>query len=136
MDYFSSFWEIDFLKDIYSSTIIRKLKGQFAKYGIPDVLITDNGLQFTTEEFVRFSKKWQFDRGTSSPHFHQSNGKAENAVKIAKSLLRKAKAANSDPYLSMLAFRNTPTKEMLSSPAQRLMNRRTTGSYFQFLKSS
>ena len=46
-------------------------------------------------------------------------------MKIAKSLLRKAKAANSDPYLRMLAFRNTPTKEMSSSPVQRLRNRRT-----------
>ena len=46
-------------------------------------------------------------------------------MKIAKSLLRKSKAVNSDPYLSMLAFRNTPTREMLSSPAQRLMDRRT-----------
>jgi len=91
--------------------------------GIPDILITDNGPQFTAEDFVMFSKKWQFDHDTSSPHFPQSNGKAENAVKIAKSLLRKAKAANSDPYLSMLAFRNTPTRETLSSPVQRLMNR-------------
>lgn len=53
----------------------------------------------------------------SSPHHHQSNGKAENAVKIAKSLMRKAELCGEDPMLALLAWRNTPTNEMKSSPA-------------------
>ena len=57
VDYLSSFWEIDFLENIHSSTIIRKFKGQFARYGVPHILITDNGPQFTAEDFVMFSKK-------------------------------------------------------------------------------
>ena len=62
---------------------------------------------------------------TSSPLFPRANGKVENAVKIAKQLMEKARKANSDPYLGLLAIRNTPTQGMQSSPAQRLMNRRT-----------
>ena len=101
------------------------MKGQFARFGIPEQLITDNGPQFTSEEFKRFAKKWQFEHKTSSPHYPQSNGKAESSVKVAKSLLKKAKVAGSDPYLSILAFRNTPTPGMKSSPVQRLMSKRT-----------
>ena len=32
---------------------------------------------------------------------------------------------NEDPWLAVLAFRNTPTEGMATSPAQRLMSRRT-----------
>lgn len=40
-------------------------------------------------------------------------------------LLKKAKAAGEDPLLAFLDWRNTPTECLESSPAQRLMGRRT-----------
>lgn len=46
-------------------------------------------------------------------------------MKTAKRLLRKAVDAETDPYLAILDYRNTPTQGMESSPAQRLLNRRT-----------
>ena len=46
-------------------------------------------------------------------------------MKIFKRLLRKSKAANDDPFLGLLNYRNTPTVGMTTSPAQRLMGRRT-----------
>ena len=46
-------------------------------------------------------------------------------MKTAKNLLRKALGAGTDPYIIILDYRNTPTQGMESSPAQRLMNRRT-----------
>ncbi|CAC5419959.1 unnamed protein product [Mytilus coruscus] len=39
--------------------------------------------------------------------------------------MRKGKHAQSDPYLAILDFRNTPTQGFETSPTQRLMNRRT-----------
>ena len=46
-------------------------------------------------------------------------------MKTAKNLLRKALSAGTDPYITIFDYRNTPTQGMESSPAQRLMNRRT-----------
>lgn len=43
----------------------------------------------------------------------QANGKVEHSVKTAKALLKKAKEGHPDPYLSLLAFRNTPTPGFL-----------------------
>lgn len=62
---------------------------------------------------------------TSSPAHPQSNGKAESARKTAKRLMKKAKMSGQNPYLSMLDQRNTPTQGLNSSPAQRLLSRRT-----------
>ncbi len=125
VDYYSNFWEIDYLPDTKSKTVISKLKAHFTRYGIPDQCISDNGPQFSSDEFKQFSKQWQFEHITSSPAYPQSNGKAEQAVKMAKQLMRKAKQAKTDPCLAILDFRNTPSQGMQSSPSQRLMSRRT-----------
>jgi len=124
-DYYSNFFEIDRLPNSRSSTVITKLKNHFARYGCPERLISDNGPQFYSEEFAEFAKQWDFVHRTSSPGHSKANGKAESAVKTAKRLLRKAIDAKTDPYLAFLDYRNTPTQGMESSPAQRLMNRRT-----------
>ncbi|XP_023815343.1 uncharacterized protein K02A2.6-like isoform X2 [Oryzias latipes] len=125
VDYYSNFWEIDHLPDTKSSTVIRKLKAHFARQGIPEVVFSDNGPQYSSTEFASFSQKWDFKHKTSSPGYPQSNGKAESAVKTAKRLMRKAKLAGQDPYLALLDHRNTPTQGLDTSPAQRLLSRRT-----------
>ncbi|XP_060734892.1 uncharacterized protein K02A2.6-like [Tachysurus vachellii] len=125
VDYLSDFWELDYLHDTRSTTVIHKLKSHFARHGIPDVVISDNGPQYASEDFKKFSRQWEFKHKTSSPAYPQSNGMAESAVKTAKRLLKKAKADGKDPYLAMLDQRNTPSQGIKASPAQRLFSRRT-----------
>lgn len=125
VDYFSNFWEVDYLPDTRSTTVIHKLKAHFARHGVPDVVFSDNGPQYSSQEFKRFSQAWEFEHVTSSPTYPQSNGKAESAFKTAKRLMGKALQAKSDPYLAILAHRNTPAQGFQASPAQRLMSRRT-----------
>ena len=45
VDYFSNYWEIDKLNNTLASTVVRKLKSHFARYGCPDQVISDNGPQ-------------------------------------------------------------------------------------------
>ena len=54
IDYYSNFWEVDRLPNTKASTTILKLKSHFARYGIPDQVISDNGPQFTADEFAEF----------------------------------------------------------------------------------
>ena len=125
-DYFSDFLELDHLRSTLSMHVIRKLKAHFARHGIPEQLVTDNGPQFVSRDFLKFSKEWDFDHRTSSPRHSQSNGKAESAVKEAKKILAlKCKKAGSDAFLALLDKRNTPPTGIQISPAQRLLNRRT-----------
>ncbi|XP_062601076.1 uncharacterized protein K02A2.6-like [Saccostrea cucullata] len=125
VDYFSNFWEIDFLENTKPATVIRKLRNHFARYGIPDIVISDNGPHFSSKEFATFALEYEFQHITSSPNYPQSNGKVEQAVKSAKRIMKRARNSQQDVYLSILDFRNTPTEGMQSSPAQRLMCRRT-----------
>lgn len=125
VDYYSNFFEVDYLLDTKSTTVIHKLKAHFAHQGIPDVLISDNRPQYSSHEFKMFSQKWEFEHRTSSPGYPQSNGKAESAVKTANRLMQKAAAAGQDPYLALLDHHNTPSQGLITSPAQRLLSRRT-----------
>ena len=105
--------------------MITKLRIHFGRYGVPDVVVSDNGPQFACKEFKQFATRWQFSHVTSSPRYPQSNGKVENAVKTAKQLMRKAIDDKADVYLAFLDYRNTPTEAMHTSPAQRMFARRT-----------
>ena len=73
----------------------------------------------------KFTDDWEFSHVTTSPHYPQSNGKAESAVKTCKTLMKKARLANSDFQLALLNHRNTPTEPTNLSPAQRLFGRHT-----------
>ncbi|KAI8493812.1 hypothetical protein Bbelb_281590 [Branchiostoma belcheri] len=126
VDNYSDYWELDELhQNTTARNVIQKCKQNFSRHGIPMEVVTDNGPQFASEEFKEFAKTWNFRHVTTSPYHSQSNGKAESAVKIAKNLLKKAAADGNDPWISILGWRNTPTQGQDSSPAQRLMSRRT-----------
>ena len=74
---------------------------------MPKVVFSDNGSQYSSHEFKKFSKSWDFIHKTSSPEFPQRNGFVERAIQTIKKTLRKCREDDSDPYLAMLALRTT-----------------------------
>ncbi|KAF2883748.1 hypothetical protein ILUMI_22412, partial [Ignelater luminosus] len=124
IDYYSKYIEIAKLEDSTSSNqVIVHLKSIFARHGIPDVVMSDNGPQFTSRLFKKFSQEWEFRHITSSLLYPQSNGLVERNVQIVKKCLIKAKQANRDMYLVLLHYRNSPIEGNNLSPAQFLMAR-------------
>ena len=97
------------------------LKEYFAEHGIPEVLHTDNGPQFTNALFTKFVTDWMFDNNTSSPRNPRSNGQAEEAIKTIKALFTCAKCSGQDPYLALLSYCSMPIDAPLCSPAEMLL---------------
>ena len=95
-------------------------KKHFSCFGIPCILTTDPGPQFTAGEFETFTKKWGIIHTQSSPGHLRANGKAEAAVRIAKYLLKKAARDGTDQNIALLELRNTPREDTGLSPAQML----------------
>ena len=104
--------------------ITKALMVMFARYGVPDTLISDNGPQFSFDEFRRFATHWGCEHVTSSPRYRQSNGKAENAVKTVNRLFTKCAVSGQSEIRALLDWRNVPTEGMDTSPAQRFLDRR------------
>jgi transposase InsO family protein len=119
VDYYSRWIEIRHLPTTTSQETVKALKSIFALHGIPDIVMSDNGPQYSSETFRNFTSEYGFTHVTSSPLYPQSNGEAECAVQTAKNILKK----NEDPYLGLLAYRSTPLHNGLS-PSQLLMGRR------------
>ncbi|XP_064475700.1 uncharacterized protein LOC135389594 [Ornithodoros turicata] len=116
--YLSNIWEVDELCSTTSDAVIRKLKAHFGRYGIPLTVFTDNASQ----QFAHFANEWDFKHHTSSPHYPQSNGMVESAVKTAKELLTKALESEREPQLAFLDYRNTPQQGTQMSPTQAFLN--------------
>ena len=120
VDYFSRFPEVLKLTCTTSKSIISALKSIFSRHGIPAVLMSDNGPQFDSMTMKAFASEYSFTHTTSSPHYPQSNGHVERAVKTVKQLLNQS----TDPYMAMLSYRSTPLPWCGLSPAELLMGRR------------
>jgi len=120
IDYFSRYIEVAKLTQETSNAIIAHLKSIFARHGIPQELVTDNGPQYSSREFMQFAKRYSFKHQTSSPCFPQSNGEAERGVQTVKKLLK----TSDDPYLALLSYRSTPLPNIGYSRAELLMNRK------------
>ena len=116
VDAYSEYIEINKMNTTTSMAVIRVLSEMFASHGVCNTLFSDNGPQFSSEEFKSFSTKWNFKHVTSDPAYPQSNGLAERAVQTAKQLFKKCREDKSNVYLALLNLRNTPCKEGVGSP--------------------
>ena len=97
VDYLSRYVELALLTHTKCNDVINHLKSMFARHGIPEVLMSDNGPQFSGQAFASFASAYGFKHLTSSPKFPQNNGEAERAVQTIKGLLKKA----TDPYMAL-----------------------------------
>ena len=123
VDYFSRYPEVQKLTSTTSAAIIASLKPTFSRFGIPEIVTSDNGPQFTSQLFADFAKTYGFRSVTSSPLYAQSNGQVERTVQTVKRLLKDTK----DPNMALLTYRSTPFPWCNRSPAELLMGRRLRG---------
>ena len=94
-----------------SDTVILGLKTIFSENGSPEILITDNGRSFISEDFKQFAMEWSFVHKTSSPRYPKGNAHTEWAVGIVKEIYTKC---GDNFLLGLLVHRMTPLLYMKS----------------------
>ena len=122
-DCYSKYFDVEQLRQTTAICVINNLKRIFARFGILEKVVSDNGQQYSNtrnlfsdnHEFKKFAEEWGFSDTTSSPEYPQSNGAAERVVQLFK-----ATAENKDPFEGLLKYRNTPFEDIGVSPAQPL----------------
>lgn len=105
-------------------SVIKYLERMFNSYGYPTEIRTDNS-PFNSKKFLQFASKFNIVVKFSSPYYAQSNGLAEKAVAIAKSIVRKAIDENKSHEIAyrLLEYNSTPIPSMGLSPCQLFMGR-------------
>ena len=123
IDYHSNYPEIAQLNSTSASAVIIRMKSIFGRQGVPQVVQSNNGPQYSSQEFQMFAEEYGFQHTTSSPLYPKANGKTEKGVEIVKRLLKKAAETKSDRYLALLTYRSSPLG-CGASPSELLMNRK------------
>ena len=74
VDSYSKWPEVVPMKSTTASRTIEELRLVFARFGLPEQIITDNGPQFVAEEFQHFAKANGIRHTTVAPYHPRSNG--------------------------------------------------------------
>ena len=98
VNYYSDWIEFEHMRNQTAAETIDLMHKQFARWGLPEEIVTDCGKNYDSAEFSHFCQRKKIKHTKSSPHHHQSNGKVESAVKIVKTLLRKSAKSALNPY--------------------------------------
>ena len=88
MDAHSKWPEVEVMSSTTSGKTIEVLRSMFARHGLPEQLVSDNGPQFTSAEFEQFLKGNQMKHILSAPYHPSSNGLAERFVQTLKRTLK------------------------------------------------
>ncbi|XP_058837817.1 uncharacterized protein K02A2.6-like [Topomyia yanbarensis] len=112
VDSFSKWPEIVQTRSITTAATIKIIRELFARLGMPETLVSDNGSQFTSAEFQSYCTDNGIEHLTTAPFHPQSNGQAERFVDTFKRSIKKIKEgrATMREALStfLLTYRSTP----------------------------
>ena len=112
VDAYSKWLEVVPMTTTSAGKTIEVLRELFSRYGLPQVLVSDNGPQFTASEFGQFMKVNGIAHRRGAPYHPATNGEAERFVQTFKLALNKSQ--NDGGTLSqrlsvfLLSYRTTP----------------------------
>ncbi|XP_058445614.1 uncharacterized protein K02A2.6-like [Malaya genurostris] len=130
VDSYSKWPEIVQTRRITSTATINILRGLFARLGMPEKLVSDNGTQFTSIEFKQFCAENGIDHVTTAPFHPQSNGQVERFVDTFKRAINKIQegrgSINAALDTFLLTYRSTPNQSAPNglSPSEVMFGRR------------
>uniref|UniRef100_A0A914GT85 RNA-directed DNA polymerase n=1 Tax=Globodera rostochiensis TaxID=31243 RepID=A0A914GT85_GLORO len=130
VDSFSKYPEVYEMSSTSSKATIDKLRYLFSRHGLPETLVSDNGTQFASSEFAKFTSVNGINHRFSAPYNPMSNGQAERFVDTFKRTFRKLKGEGAPSKEVIETFlvtdRTTPNAVLPGgqSPAEMFLGRR------------
>ncbi len=124
IDAHSKWIEAEIVRSTTSKETIRCLR-ETARFGLPELIVSDNGTSFTSEEFKLFVEKNGIKHKTTAPYHPATNGLAERAVQVIKNGLKKN---DGDFELrlqrTLYRYRTQPHATTGTSPAELVLKRK------------
>ena len=129
IDVYSKWPEVQAVRQTTTEVIIHHLRKIFAINGLPEIIVSDNGPQFKSEDFKKFCNNRGIQHIFSPPYHPRSNGEVERLVQTFKVGVNKIKAQHNkavdECVLDFLAnYRATPHSSTNQTPSELLNGRR------------
>ena len=138
LDAHSKWIEVFPTSNTTSSFTIQALTTLFARFGLPNLIVSDNGPQFKSGEFAKFLRNIGVRHITTAPFSPASNGAAENAVRTVKNALKRVlfNKKSNDVFLALHNFlfdyRNTPHLTTKQTPSWLMFKRNINFRFSRF----
>lgn len=127
IDYFSRFVQIAEMAKTEAKDTISALKMMFAYAGLPEIITSDNGPQFTSTEFKEFCEKENIKHKLTTPYYPSMNGEVERFNRNIKKRLQISHVDGTnwknDLADYLLAYNNAIHSTTGSSPAMLMYGR-------------
>ncbi|XP_075534932.1 uncharacterized protein LOC142570433 [Dermacentor variabilis] len=127
VDAHSKWPEVFVMPSTTTEATIQCLRDVFARFGFPETIVSDNGPQFTSQDFKQFVREMGCRHVQTAPYNPSANGLAERFVQTLKNALRKddtRQPLKVKLNKFLLAYRNTPHATTHEAPANLLLGRR------------
>ena len=126
IDAHSKWIEVFVTSSSTSAIVIEELRSTFGRFGLPEVIVTDNGTCFRSSEFETFLRRNGVKHITSAPYHPSSNGLAERAMRVIKQGLRKVTEGTLKARIATIltSYRITPQATTGVPPSELLFGRR------------
>ena len=126
VDSHSKWVEVHVTTSATTATTIDKLQTSFAALGLPEVVISDNGPAFCSDEFRSFMKQNGIQHVKTPPYHPASNGLAERYVQVFKDGMRKSTGGSIESRIAkfLSRYRTTPQSTTGTTPAELMFGRK------------
>ena len=115
------------MEGLSAESLINTFKIKFAKYGIPQKIMSDVGTNFISDRFRQFCKTINVEQAVSSAYHHQSNGQVKAYIKFIKHTFKKYTNSGRDINVALLQIHTMPLGLGLLSLATLMFNRQVQG---------
>jgi len=127
VDAYSKWLEVVQVTSTTSTVTKQHLMKFIASYGLPRVLVSDNGTCFTSQEFTQFCKGCGIKQKFIAPYHPSTNGQAERNVQTIKNALKIALMQNNNVHQALItflfAYRRTPHSTTGTTPSNLFIGR-------------
>jgi transposase InsO family protein len=115
--------EVVIMKSTTAKNTVDSLRTTFARFGVIEIIVSDNGPQFVSSEFNEFLKINRIRQITSAPYHPSTNGLAERFVQSFKKGIKSVKEDQQKLDNFLICYRIAPQATTGQSPATLMLGR-------------
>ena len=137
---FTKWPEVFKCKTPMTKTTIKVLQELFSRFELPETIVSDNSIPFTSKEFENFCKLLLINHLKLAPYHPRSNGRVERFINVFKRAIKKANGIETEnkelqEFLSIYWITPNPNTNTNMSPAELMFARKIRSIFNKLIPS-